>query len=185
MLSLLISFAQTQANGHPVRSILILLLLLPLSYLVTNEFVRRKARIPGFCGPPGKPVFGNIPDIKYNAAEKVVAPNHMRTLTDWQKVPRVVENIWRCVPDPTRKHSCHCVQFGRVLSCSLWTFLTGSQLEASLLHFPQGAYHSRRQVLFDWTNSEQRCCLIQQEQPSERHHSARVSNVVAKVPRLR
>jgi 3-hydroxyphenylacetate 6-hydroxylase len=43
---------------------------------VTNEFVRRKARISGFDGPPGKPVFGNIPDIKYNAAEKVVMPKH-------------------------------------------------------------------------------------------------------------
>lgn len=71
MLSLLISFSQAQANEHPLRSILIIVLLLPFSYLVTNEFVRRKARIPGFDGPPGKPVFGNIPDIKYNAAEKV------------------------------------------------------------------------------------------------------------------
>lgn len=72
MLSLLISFAQAQANEHPLRSIFIILLLVPLSYLVTNEFVRSKARISGFDGPPGKPVFGNIPDIKYNAAEKVV-----------------------------------------------------------------------------------------------------------------
>jgi 3-hydroxyphenylacetate 6-hydroxylase len=39
---------------------------------VTNEFIRKNARIPGFNGPPGKLVFGNIPDIKYNAAEKVM-----------------------------------------------------------------------------------------------------------------
>ncbi|KAH0192653.1 cytochrome P450, partial [Aureobasidium melanogenum] len=70
MLSLLISFAQTQANEHPIPFILIISLLLPLSYFVTNEFIRKNARIPGFNGPPGKPVFGNIPDIKYNAAEK-------------------------------------------------------------------------------------------------------------------
>ncbi|KAG9992332.1 cytochrome P450, partial [Aureobasidium melanogenum] len=70
MLSLLVSFAQTQANEHPIRFIFIILLLLPLSYFVTNEFIRKNARIPGFNGPPGKPVFGNIPDIKYNASEK-------------------------------------------------------------------------------------------------------------------
>jgi len=70
MLSLLISFAQSQAIDHSIRFILIILVLLPISYFVTNEFVRKKARIPGFDGPPGKPIFGNIPDIKYNAAEK-------------------------------------------------------------------------------------------------------------------
>ncbi|KAI4824883.1 cytochrome P450, partial [Aureobasidium sp. EXF-8845] len=93
MLSLLISFAQSQAIDHPIRSILIILLLSPISYFVTNEFVRRKARISGFDGPPGKPVFGNIPDIKYNAAEKVVMPNMGYALTDKGTVPRVVENI--------------------------------------------------------------------------------------------
>jgi hypothetical protein len=112
MLSLLISFAQSQAIDHPIRFILIILLLLPISYLVTNEFVRRKARISGFDGPPGKPIFGNIPDIKYNAAEKVVVPNMVYALTDKQKtVPRVVKILWRCVPDSTRKHSCHSLQF--------------------------------------------------------------------------
>ncbi|KAH0358367.1 cytochrome P450, partial [Aureobasidium melanogenum] len=63
-------FVVAQANEHPIRFISIVLLLLPLSYFVTNEFIRKNARIPGFNGPPGKPVFGNIPDIKYNAAEK-------------------------------------------------------------------------------------------------------------------
>jgi 3-hydroxyphenylacetate 6-hydroxylase len=82
MLSFLISFVQTQAIDHPVRSIAIILLLLPLSYFVTNEFVRKKARIPGFDGPPGTPVFGNIPDIKYNAAEKVVFLSIVCAFTD-------------------------------------------------------------------------------------------------------
>ena len=89
MLSLLISFVQTQAIEYPIRFIVIILLLLPLSYFVTNEFVRKKARLPGFDGPPGTPVFGNIPDIKYNAAEKVVSPSMMYALTDQQTVPRV------------------------------------------------------------------------------------------------
>lgn len=76
MLSLLISALQTQANEHPFRSIIVVLLLLPLSYFLTNEFVRKKARLSGFDGPPGKPVVGNIPDIKYNAAEKVRFVSH-------------------------------------------------------------------------------------------------------------
>ncbi|KAH0385133.1 cell morphogenesis protein-like protein, partial [Aureobasidium melanogenum] len=63
-------YPTTQADEHPIRFILIISLLLPLSYFVTNEFIRKNARIPGFNGPPGKLVFGNIPDIKYNAAEK-------------------------------------------------------------------------------------------------------------------
>lgn len=75
MLSLLISFVQNQANEHPIQFIVVILLLLPLSYFVINEFTRKNARIPGFDGPPGKPVFGNIPDIKYNAAEKVTTPS--------------------------------------------------------------------------------------------------------------
>ncbi|KAI4738825.1 cytochrome P450 [Aureobasidium sp. EXF-12298] len=85
MLSLLISFAQTQADEHPIRFILIISLLLPLSYFVTNEFIRKNARIPGFNGPPGKLVFGNIPDIKYNAAEKVMISKELYIYREWSK----------------------------------------------------------------------------------------------------
>ncbi|KAI5257243.1 cytochrome P450 [Aureobasidium subglaciale] len=97
MLSLLILVAQTQAKEHPFRSIVILSLLLPFSYFVTNEFVRRKARIPGFDGPPGNPIFGNIPDIKYNAAEKVAVPSDssLSSLADQHPVPRVVKDLRR------------------------------------------------------------------------------------------
>jgi hypothetical protein len=185
MLSLLISFAQSQANEHPFRSFFIILLLLPLSYFVTNEYVRRKARISGFDGPPGKPVFGNIPDIKYNAAEKVVVSCMVNALTNWRTVSRMVENLWRCVSNSTRKHSCHCLQFGRIRPCSVWTFLTSSQLEARLVHLPQGTNQSRQLALSDCTNLRLRYYPTRQGPPSEHHLSVRVSNVVAKVLRLR
>jgi 3-hydroxyphenylacetate 6-hydroxylase len=41
-----------------------------LSYILVNEFVRFKARIPSFTGPKGYPIFGNIPQLKLNAPEK-------------------------------------------------------------------------------------------------------------------
>lgn len=70
MLSFLISAIQGQALEHPLRSIVFILVLLPLTYLFANELSRRKARLPGFDGPRQIPIVGNIPDIKYNAAEK-------------------------------------------------------------------------------------------------------------------
>jgi len=70
MASLLFSFLQDQTLEHPIRSGLALLVILPFAYVIANEFVRRKARVPGFKGPAGLPLIGNIADIKYNAAEK-------------------------------------------------------------------------------------------------------------------
>ncbi|TKX21908.1 3-hydroxyphenylacetate 6-hydroxylase-like protein [Elsinoe australis] len=69
MISSTIAFVSTQAFDHPLRTALLSLLLLPLAYVLANEFVRSKARLPLFRGPPGMPLVGNIPDIKYNAAE--------------------------------------------------------------------------------------------------------------------
>lgn len=70
MSSLLFSALQDQALDHSFRSLLLTVVLLPVTYLVVNEIVRRKARISTFDGPPGLPLIGNIADIKYNAAEK-------------------------------------------------------------------------------------------------------------------
>jgi 3-hydroxyphenylacetate 6-hydroxylase len=47
-----------------------LLVLIPISYIIGNEYVRYLRRIKGFSGPPNWPLVGNIPDIKYNAADK-------------------------------------------------------------------------------------------------------------------
>lgn len=38
--------------------------------MLINEYVRRSTRVKGFPGPFNWPLVGNIPDIKYNAAEK-------------------------------------------------------------------------------------------------------------------
>jgi 3-hydroxyphenylacetate 6-hydroxylase len=70
MISIIAEFVSTQFLEHPIRSLLLLLLTIPLSYVVTNEFTRYSRRIKGFTGPTNWPLVGNIPDIKYNAAEK-------------------------------------------------------------------------------------------------------------------
>lgn len=70
MTSILVSFLQEQATQHPLRSALVLLFVAPIVYILRSEIVRRRARIASFDGPPGLFMVGNIPDIKYNAAEK-------------------------------------------------------------------------------------------------------------------
>jgi 3-hydroxyphenylacetate 6-hydroxylase len=70
MISTILSMLSSQVADHAVRSISILLVLIPISYLIGNEYVRYSRRIKGFPGPPNWPFVGNIPDIKYNAAEK-------------------------------------------------------------------------------------------------------------------
>lgn len=70
MSSLLFSALRDEALYHPLRTLLVTAVVVPLTYLVVNEIVRRKARISTFDGPPGLPLIGNIADIKYNAAEK-------------------------------------------------------------------------------------------------------------------
>jgi 3-hydroxyphenylacetate 6-hydroxylase len=55
---------------HPVRSLVILLLALPILYILANEYTRHSRRMKGFSGPTNWPIVGNIPNIKYNAAEK-------------------------------------------------------------------------------------------------------------------
>lgn len=54
----------------PIRNLCIAALLLPLLYVAANEFVRSAARIPGFDGPRGLPLVGNIWQIRHNAAEQ-------------------------------------------------------------------------------------------------------------------
>lgn len=60
----------SQAAEHPVRTLVATLILTPILYIVANEYVRYTRRIKGFSGPTNWPLVGNIPDIKYNAADK-------------------------------------------------------------------------------------------------------------------
>ncbi|RDW59073.1 hypothetical protein BP5796_11997 [Coleophoma crateriformis] len=46
------------------------LVLIPAVYIVYNEVVRRKARIPALKGPSGLPLIGNLHQIRTNAAEQ-------------------------------------------------------------------------------------------------------------------
>ncbi|ORY18378.1 cytochrome P450 [Clohesyomyces aquaticus] len=70
MISTILPILSGQLENHPFRSLLLLIFGVPLTYLVVNEYVRRAARVKGFSGPRNWPLVGNIPDIKFNAAEK-------------------------------------------------------------------------------------------------------------------
>ena len=70
MISTILPLLSSQFADHPVRTLFVLLILVPISYLVGNEYVRYSRRVKGFTGPTNWPLVGNIPDIKYNAAEK-------------------------------------------------------------------------------------------------------------------
>lgn len=70
MISIILPALLNQLQEHTLRSVTALLLSIPLTYVLINEYVRRAARVKGFSGPFNWPVVGNIPDIKYNAAEK-------------------------------------------------------------------------------------------------------------------
>ncbi|GJC78455.1 3-hydroxyphenylacetate 6-hydroxylase [Colletotrichum liriopes] len=55
---------------HALQSAAISLLLIPLVYVIANEFIRSKARISKLDGPRGLPLIGNLWDIRVNAAEQ-------------------------------------------------------------------------------------------------------------------
>lgn len=69
MISTILPLLSTALHTHPLLSLLALLLGIPLSYLLINEYVRHSVRLKGFPGPRNWPLVGNIPDIKFNAAE--------------------------------------------------------------------------------------------------------------------
>lgn len=70
MISTILPLVSSQFATHPIRSSIILLLGLPILYILFNEYTRFARRAKGFKGPTNWPLVGNIPDIKYNAAEK-------------------------------------------------------------------------------------------------------------------
>lgn len=54
----------------PLQSIAIAALFTACLYVVVNEFIRASSRVPGFKGPRGLPLIGNIAQIRKNAAEQ-------------------------------------------------------------------------------------------------------------------
>lgn len=70
MISTIIPYLSKELSEHPLCTISVILVLLPVTYLIANEYVRYSRRLKGFSGPTNWPLVGNIPDIKYNAADK-------------------------------------------------------------------------------------------------------------------
>jgi 3-hydroxyphenylacetate 6-hydroxylase len=70
MTSFLTHLVHTSLQTSPFVTLSLLILFLPLTYVLSNEFSRRSRRLAGFPGPRNWPLVGNIPDIKSNAAEK-------------------------------------------------------------------------------------------------------------------
>ena len=66
----LLSFLDFSLGKHPVQSLTFACLLIPGIYLVINEFIRSAARVPGFKGPSGLPLIGNLGQIRVNASEQ-------------------------------------------------------------------------------------------------------------------
>lgn len=66
----LLSAIQSHVSSHPIQSLALLLIFIPLTYIISNEYVRHNARLKGFDGPSGLPLIGNIWDIRQNAAER-------------------------------------------------------------------------------------------------------------------
>jgi len=60
--------ASQRLLGHIARVFIVGGLVSLVLWLITNEFVRSRARIPGLKGPRGWPVIGNYLDIRNNAA---------------------------------------------------------------------------------------------------------------------
>ena len=69
-ISAAISSLQQVLLRSPLHSLAVAALLTPLLYVIWNEFIRASARVPGFGGPRGLPLIGNLAQIRKNAAEQ-------------------------------------------------------------------------------------------------------------------
>lgn len=82
--NLIVSTLTTRVMQDPIQWMIISLIILPIFYIFSNEFVRKAARIPGLKGPSGLPLIGNLWQIRVNAAEKY---------REWSKVHGSVYQI--------------------------------------------------------------------------------------------
>jgi len=57
-------------SQSPQQSLGLAVVLVPVLYVIFNEFVRTSARIKGIDGPRGLPLVGNLVQIRKNAAEQ-------------------------------------------------------------------------------------------------------------------
>lgn len=68
--SSLLSAITSFVHNHPIQLLLVILIFIPLTYVLINEYARYDARVKGINGPPSLPLIGNIWDIRVNAAEQ-------------------------------------------------------------------------------------------------------------------
>jgi 3-hydroxyphenylacetate 6-hydroxylase len=66
----LLHSAARNAIDYPLQSFAFLIIAIPILYIISNEFVRKNARVAGLGGPTGLPLIGNLWEIRINAAEK-------------------------------------------------------------------------------------------------------------------
>jgi 3-hydroxyphenylacetate 6-hydroxylase len=65
-----LSILQTSVMEYPYHSLTAAAVLVPILYVIFNEFVRSAARVKGMKGPTGWPLIGNLWHIRTNAAEQ-------------------------------------------------------------------------------------------------------------------
>ena len=65
-----LSFLQHSITKSPLQSLTAAAFIVPVLYIIINEFVREKARVSGLKGPRGLPIIGNLAQIRKNAAEQ-------------------------------------------------------------------------------------------------------------------
>jgi 3-hydroxyphenylacetate 6-hydroxylase len=65
-----ISLSLQYRMQHPLQFLSVAAFLVPVLYVIINEFVRSSARVAGIKGPRGLPLIGNLVQIRVNAAEQ-------------------------------------------------------------------------------------------------------------------
>ncbi|OOF89999.1 hypothetical protein ASPCADRAFT_135522 [Aspergillus carbonarius ITEM 5010] len=65
-----LSFLQHSITKSPLQSLTAAAFIVPVLYIIINEFVREKARVSGLKGPRGLPIIRNLAQIRKNAAEQ-------------------------------------------------------------------------------------------------------------------
>lgn len=65
-----LSSLQYKVLESPWRALALASIVVPVLYVVFNEFIRSSARVKGIHGPRGLPLIGNLAQIRKNAAEQ-------------------------------------------------------------------------------------------------------------------
>lgn len=66
----ILSLLQLRVFEHPWQSFTLAIIIVPILYVVVNEFIRGSVRVRGMKGPRGLPLIGNLAQIRKNAAEQ-------------------------------------------------------------------------------------------------------------------